>query len=193
MAFEVELKAHVKDPLTLKHTLEHLSGISLAVCEEKDDTYYGWKGEEPLFRLRLERFGPSFSELSGEVRFTRKYKDNLEDGIEVNKEVEFMAPADQAVNAHDFCLSLGYDVYIRKTKRGYSYQWMMDEEFFPLHIELVELIGLGWFLEMEFVLEQKEQVPDARTRLLDVLALLDIPQEQIEERYYMHLLKALSQ
>jgi adenylate cyclase class IV len=45
---------------------------------------------------------------------------------------------------------------------------------------------------MEFVLEAEEQVPYARTRLLEVLSLLGVPQERIEERYYMHLLKELS-
>ncbi len=45
---------------------------------------------------------------------------------------------------------------------------------------------------MEFVLETAEQVPYARTRLLEVLSLFGVPQARIEERYYMHLLKDFS-
>ncbi|MXI85852.1 CYTH domain-containing protein [Sphaerochaeta halotolerans] len=191
MSYEVELKAHVDDPITLMHDIEQHTGIVDACCEEKDDIYYALLGDEPLFRLRMERFGPSFHELSGNVRFTRKYK-NLKGGIEVNEEVEFLTSSDQAEQAHAFFLSLGYQVYIRKTKRGYSYEWKVDETLSALHIELVEIASLGWFLEMEFVLEAEEQVPYARTRLLEVLSLLGVPQERIEERYYMHLLKELS-
>nr|WP_321304161.1 CYTH domain-containing protein [uncultured Sphaerochaeta sp.] len=191
MSYEVELKAHVDDPITLKHDIEQQPGIGEVCCEEKDDIYYALAGQEPLFRLRMERFGPSFHELSGNVRFTRKYK-SLKDGIEVNEEVEFLSSSDQAEYAHAFFLSLGYEVYIRKTKRGYSYDWVFDETLSPLHIELVEIASLGWFLEMEFVLETAERVPYARTRLLEVLSLLGVPQERIEERYYMHLLKDFS-
>ena len=191
MSYEVELKAHVDDPITLKHDIEQHTRIVDVCCEEKDDIYYTEEGEEPLFRLRVERFGPSFHTLSGNVRFTRKYK-SLKNGIEVNEEVEFLSSSDQAERAHAFFLSLGYQVYIRKTKRGYSYTWVVDETLSPLHIELVEIASLGWFLEMEFVLEKEEQVPYARTRLLEVLSLFGVPQERIEERYYIHLLKDFS-
>ncbi len=61
MSFEVELKAHVDDPITLKHDIEQRTGIVDACCEEKDDIYYAMEGEDPLFRLRMERFGPFFS------------------------------------------------------------------------------------------------------------------------------------
>ncbi len=188
MAFEVELKVHVPDPISLKHTLEQQQGISEALCEEKDDIYYAREGEDPLFRLRAEKYGSSFTDLHGNVRFTRKHK-SLKDGIEVNEEVEFLASAGEADAAHAFFLSLGYEVYIRKTKRGYAYDWDLGKQFGPLHVELVEVATLGWFLEMEFILDTEEQVPFARTCLLEVLDQLDTPREAIEERYYMHLLK----
>ncbi len=191
MALEVELKAHVEDPITLRHTLDGLGGISKAVCEVKQDIYYTEvKDEDPLFRLRLESTGPSFSELTGKIWFTRKYK-SLKDGIEVNKEIEFTSSADQHEKAHEFCLSLGYQEYIRKTKRGYFYTYTSKDYPAPLHIELVEIAGLGWFLEMEFLLDEEKQVSEAKTCLHQMLSLLDISEEAIEERYYMHMLKDL--
>ena len=59
----------------------------------------------------------------------------------------------------------------------------------PLHIELVEVGPLGWFLEMEFILPSKEQIPLARDLLRLMLQELGLQEEAIESRYYMDLLK----
>ncbi len=191
MALEVELKAHVHDVSLLKRSLEALKGIGTPLCEIKEDVYYCIAHEDALFRLRRESSGPSFTALSGQIVFTRKVK-ILQDGIEVNQELEFTAGDDQFESAHAFCLSLGYEVYIRKTKRGYSYSYQISEGFPPLHLELVEVPPLGWFLELEFVLEDETKVPVARTFLLQMLQNLGIDRTEIESRYYMHLLKSQS-
>lgn len=189
MGFEVELKAHVSDPERLRIAIEALSLIGGPTFEIKEDIYYALPGEDALFRLRRESSGPSFTDLSGQLIFTRKYK-TLKDGIEVNQELEFCASDSQFEQAHAFCLSLGYEVYIRKTKKGYFYSYSVTEDFPLLHLELVEVPPLGWFLEMEFVLEDEKKVPMARTFLIQMLQKLGIDQSSIESRYYMHLLKA---
>ncbi|MDD3902959.1 MAG: adenylate cyclase, partial [Sphaerochaeta sp.] len=63
------------------------------------------------------------------------------------------------------------------------------EDLPPLHVELVEVLGLGWFLEMEFILEDEALIDTAKKALLSVLDSLLIARESVEERYYMHLLK----
>lgn len=191
MSFEVELKAHIQDPEELRRKLEAVSGIAGPVFEVKDDIYYANVGEDALFRLRRESRGPSFDEMSGQLIFTRKYK-TLKDGIEVNQELEFAASDSQFDQAHAFFLSLGYELYIRKTKKGYSYQCSVSDALPCLHLELVEVPPLGWFLEMEFVLEDETKVPIARTFLVTILEELGIDQSCIESRYYMHLLKSQS-
>ncbi len=188
MAWEVEVKAHVDDPLTLQNRIESLHGISDRVCEEKDDIYYSVPGEKALFRMRKEVAGPSFEHGKGIVIFTRKHK-AIEEGIELNQEIEFAAELSQFESAHAFFLSLGYEEYVRKTKRGYSYEYNCEPELVPLHIELVHVASLGWFLEMEFVLPSKEQIPLARNLLRSVLKDLGVSDTAIEDRYYMDLLK----
>ncbi len=187
MAMEVELKAHVQDWQLLKERIEQQVGLEGPVYELKDDIYYCREGEDALFRLRLEQKGPSFSKLAGQVVFTRKYK-QLKEGIEVNEELEFCCDANEAEAADTFFLSLGFEHYTRKTKKGYFYTWKVDASLPPLHLELVEVGSLGWFLEMEFVLEDEKKVPLARTFLRTILAQLGVDEQRIESRYYMHLL-----
>ncbi|MFA6784387.1 MAG: CYTH domain-containing protein [Sphaerochaeta sp.] len=188
MGFEVELKAHVDDPIHTKTIIEGLAGISPLQCEYKDDIYYGFHGEEPVFRLRRESYGKDFSHMTGSLLFTSKQK-SLKDGIEVNREHEFSVSDDQSEQAEQFCTSLGYEIYIRKTKKGYLYEYSPLEDLPPLHVELVEVLGLGWFVEMEFILEDEALIEKSKNTLLSVLDSLLIARESVEERYYMHLLK----
>ncbi|HKM07678.1 MAG TPA: CYTH domain-containing protein [Sphaerochaeta sp.] len=188
MSFEVELKAHVSDPLALQKRLELLPSISPAICELKQDTYFCRKGGDALFRMRLEQTGKSFESMQGSLVFTYKNK-VIRDGIEVNEEVEFSSSSDQSPCALQFFLNMGHEVYITKTKRGYIYTYSVVPELPLLTIELVEVVALGWFIEMEFVLEDKSLIEQARYNLLLVLDSLGIGRSDIEDRYYMHLLK----
>lgn len=188
MAFEVELKAHVDDPLVLKARLEGIRGMSVALCELKQDTYFSLPGEDALFRMRAEHSGPSFEQMQGSLVFTYKNK-ALKGGIEVNEEVEFSSSSDQKDSALAFFLSLGYVVYITKTKKGYLYTFTVESALPPLTIELVEIMGLGWFLEIEFVLGEMEKSDQGRDALLDFLSLVGIEESAIEGEYYMHMLK----
>lgn len=188
MGVEVEIKAHVPDHALLRQRLETLVGISCALCELKEDTYFSLAGEEPLFRMRLEQSGPSFDAMQGSLVFTYKDK-TIREGIEVNEEVEFTCPATEGPSALQFFLSLGYDLFITKTKRGCRYTYPMDRCLPPLTVELVEVVGLGWFLEMEFVLDDTSKVGLAKDCLLRFLALVGVESSAIEEEYYMHMLK----
>ncbi len=188
MGLEVELKAHVQDYALLKQSIEALPGISSVLCEHKEDTYFSRIGEDAHFRMRLVQMGPSFEEMQGTLVFTYKNK-TLKEGIEVNEELEFSSPSDQAPSALKFFLGLGNEIYITKTKKGYIYTFFVSSKLPLLTIELVEVIGLGWFIEMEFVLEDASLIDRARDGLLLVLDLLCVPRSAIEDRYYMHLLK----
>ncbi|NBK22736.1 MAG: CYTH domain-containing protein [Spirochaetia bacterium] len=188
MGLEVELKAHVSDHVSLKQRIETLSGISSAVCEYKQDTYFCLAGEDALFRMRLEKSGPSFDAMQGLLFFTHKDK-TLRKGIEVNEEVEFCCPSSQWPSALQFFLNLGYEVFITKTKRGYHYTYPIGQDLPPMTVELVEVFGLGWFLEMEFVLDDTAKVEQARDCLLNALDQVGIDHAMIEEEYYMHMLK----
>ena len=79
MAFEVEVKAHVDDPLRVQTVIEALALISAPTPIDKDDWYFSTPGQQALFRLRRE---------AGRVLFTRKRK-RMDGDIEANEEFEF--------------------------------------------------------------------------------------------------------
>ena len=188
MGLEVELKAHVLDHALLKQRIEALAGISSVLCEHKSDTYFSRIGEDALFRMRLDQSGPTFASMQGTLVFTYKNK-TLKEGIEVNEELEFNSTSEEAPSALQFFLSLGFEIYITKTKRGYLYTYPVGPEFPLLTVELVEVASLGWFIEMEFVLGDISMVAEAKDSLLHVLDMLGIPRSAIEAEYYMHMLK----
>jgi len=179
MAREVELKAHVTEPQVMRQRIMALHGISGERAEHKDDIYFSLPQGEPLFRLRLE----------GEhTVLTRKEKTMDSSGVEVNHELEFTSSADNFDICVEFFTSLGYVEYVRKQKNGWIWK------FQDMTIELIEVSLLGWFVEIEILLETEgssNKIAEARTKLLALLETLRIPRESIEKRYYMDMIKAL--
>ncbi len=178
MAFEVEVKAHVDDPRALQVIIESIGGITPPTPIDKEDWYFARPGERALFRLRRE---------AAQMVFTRKHK-GIADGIETNEEFEFTAPSDQGDAAAAFFLSLGYEVVAKKNKRGLSYSLFFNDTLGDVNLELCEVSPLGWFIEVEFVLSERSLVKEARRALIEVLALLTIPDSQVEARPYLDLL-----
>jgi adenylate cyclase class 2 len=191
MAAEIELKAHVDDWQALLARIRETSGISAESYQEKRDVYFARKGslDRPMLRSRLELSGPDKEHLTGSVLLT--CKDKMEkDGIEVNHEIEFSAPGSDFAQTIVFFKALGYEVWLEKEKIGYSF--MLDKYHDTLHVELIEVPPLGWFLEMEFCLPDgidKSQAESYRSYLMQALALFGIPADRLEDRYYMQMLK----
>jgi adenylate cyclase class 2 len=182
MGYEVELKAHVADHEACKKRLSVL-GDGL-VPEVKEDVYYSLPGGPALFRIRLEQYGSS----QGTLLFTSKEK-TIHGGVEVNVEHEFTASGKERDGAMAFARSLGYVEFVRKLKQGVHCH-VPFSSFPALHVELVEVPPLGWFVEMEFVLDDQELVEQAKRNLQKALRMLDIDQSAIESRYYMDMLRA---
>ena len=180
MGFEVELKAHVQDPEKVKALLP------LPVeTTEKQDIYWHVPGiDEPSFRTRLEKHGPNESD----ILFTTKVR-HKEHGVESNEEFEYSAPADQWDKVQVFMRKLGYEVFITKHKKGYS-SMIPVAGFVPAHAELLEVEPLGWFIEIEFVIDDPHQVDHAKAALFGVLESLGVSQEAIEPLGYSKMLRA---
>ncbi|MDY4609361.1 MAG: CYTH domain-containing protein [Sphaerochaetaceae bacterium] len=192
MGCEVELKAHIDDYQELRSRIVSLRGMMEGVSEHKTDIYWSLPNERPLFRVREESTGPIDGKPNvGGLLFTRKDK-QLQGAIEVNHEIEFSAPLTDAPKVYEFCESLGYVVYVRKEKTGWAWRCTPGGDAAPkVHIELVEVTSLGWFLEMECVLDDAatlEQIQTAQTTLLLLLDELNVPRTAIEDRYYMDML-----
>ncbi|MDC7225530.1 MAG: class IV adenylate cyclase [Spirochaetales bacterium] len=178
---EIELKAHVYEPEAVKMRLESLYGAAEAVS--KDDIYYIYRTEidngrgQPV-RLRSE---------NGRNVVTLKQK-SVEHGIEVNNELEF--GVDIPENFIKYLQLTGADEWLTKKKRGWKFTSDYDRK--AAVIELCEITGLGWFLEIEIVLQDpdKQQIDGAEREILSILKKAGIPEDRIEPRYYSEMLGA---
>lgn len=172
MAMEIELKAWVDEYAAVKKRLDARYGSPRAV--EKQDVYYTTDGKHPdLATLRLRLSGGSW---------VLTYKDKrIEEGTEINREHESEV-SDFAV-MDELLKRLGCRHFLDKGKRGWVYT------FAGLTIELVEVAGLGNFLEVEKVTPDGEADPEEiRVELLAVLDVAGVSRERIEARYYMDML-----
>ena len=184
MAAEIELKAHVKDYSVLRILLTEKAELIGAF--EKEDRYY--INNAASLRLRVRREKRVFSD--GTERFynflTHKSKE-VRDGIEVNEEREFEIKPVSPSNYDDFeyiLASLGFKKDFSKKKKGWAY--LKD----GINVDLCEVEGLGWFLELELLTGRKseETLEPAGKKLLALLDELGIPQEEIESRFYSQML-----
>ncbi|MDR0629237.1 MAG: class IV adenylate cyclase [Treponema sp.] len=185
MNIEIELKAWVADPETLRNTLS--TGLSLVSrAFEKEDTYWYptlLTGSFPPsgIRIRKETDTDAQGGFTRQVWINYKTKE-LREGIEVNHEREFSVSDGPLFE--DLLRRLGFEPGIGKHKQG----WAWDYE--GITVELAQVAGLGWFVELEILgdNDRPETVAAARTRLLDLLHRLGIDRDKIEPRYYTELL-----
>lgn len=181
---EVELKARLRDRAA---ALAAVSSFARERAEvDKFDEY--WRASGPRrpsdargFRLRTEK-GVSV------VNFKTK---RGEAGIEINRESEFGVSDREAFN--EFVRRLGCERAYTKTKRGQAFK-AGGEGDCPdsATIEILEVAGLGDFIEIEVLLERDEPAAVARAQgeLLALLALSGVPESDIEPRFYSELLSA---
>jgi len=170
MAIEVEIKAWVQDVNRLRENIQAIAEFQNSY--EKRDTYFSCSRQDtPLFRIRREAE-------TNTVNYKQKER---ADGIEVNREHEFQV--DDAEAFINFCEYLEYKVYIEKHKQGELYTF----ENVGIELSLVE--GLGWFVEIEILVDHQSKVTPARNKLREVLQALSVPENKIEPRYYYELLE----
>ncbi len=178
---EVELKAHVRDPDAV---VKRVGTFSKFVCGfEKFDAY--WHG--PDWRLSRGTKGFRVRTENGETLVAFKTK-RCEGGIEVNREVEFSV-SDPAA-ADEFFLRLGCEPFYTKRKRGTRWESDLLGGERPITIEVLELEGLGSFIEIEALLESEapELVALALGEIKGLLAKAGVSESDIESRYYSELL-----
>ena len=203
MAIEIELKAHVDNIDELKYILGAKAEFMGAF--EKEDTYWLPNGKpdsrhdcdgkdggiHPISKLRLRREKREFPD--GRVNFaafaTCKEK-RVMDGIEENDEHEFEVHPVEEFEV--FLRRMGFKPGAYKKKRGWVYRCA------EICAELVMVEGLGWFIELEIILDavNEREDPDSsskesRKKLLDFLEELGISKESIEGRYYTEMLSTL--
>jgi adenylate cyclase class 2 len=185
MATEIEVKAWVDDMRAVKKRLATL-GTELYLYDKRDTYWYNdsFTAAFPSgSRIRRELRTIEGAERSATETFFVTYKaKEVRGNIEVNDEREFRV-SDAAV-FEELLRRAAFQP--RQTKRKQGVYFRVD----GINVELVEVEGLGWFLELEILAdnESPETVQAARERLLTLLDKAEVPRARIETRYYTEML-----
>ncbi len=138
----------------------------------KEDQMYAFHGTDlnDLFRIRNEE---------GTTIITQKEKHITPEGMEMNDEHEFCVKEPDAFK--NFMSSKGYSLAYQKTKTVQQYR------FENLLVEIVDIEGLGSFLEVESLVEDEEQAISAITLFFARFSM----ENEIEPRPYGVLLTSV--
>jgi adenylate cyclase class 2 len=174
MAFEVELKAHLRQPEVIKARAAELGTF---VGERfKEDVYFRRCGDAshlPAERYRLRREGD---------KAVVTFKQMVSAGeTEVNEEVEF-----EVSDAHaffQFADRFGFEPFVVKRKKSQVYR------VGRANVELNEVEHLGHFAEIEILCDDEADVPAARDEITRVLKALGLRDADLEPRRYIVMIQ----
>jgi predicted adenylyl cyclase CyaB len=185
--YEVEVKAHVKNPASLERRIRKISDYTESyTCKDTYFTFAGTTGyQDERFRLRLIK-----ENTRGQVKavVTAKERKCLS-VVDANLEHEFQVDDPEAFRR--FAHLFGFRVLIEKVKEIKKFRYRPHGvKNLPgvLSIELNRVKGLGWFVEVEALVEKSSQMKGARRVVLDILDELDVPRDMIESVPYTRLL-----
>ena len=189
MAFEIEIKAHVdKDDVDrVKKAILELEGAKYLGSTSKFDIYWS-KTEDgnPIFRTRQE-----ITSDGANILVTAKpYKEKTIGGLENNREYEFSIPISQWDDVLTFCSeAVKLQICRIKFKKGFGYH--VDMDGFSVHVELLDVKYLGWFIEMEICPKSLDGFDEegAEAALRKILNLVGISKTAIEPLGYNKMLK----
>ena len=170
MSIEVELKAYVADPIAIRKKLTFHLGASVPLV--RTDQYYKRKEDKlDLIRVRTEE----------DRIIVNSKKRKINNGIEENQEYEFDIDNPQEFSRFLSILEF-YPSYTKEKK----------VEIFSssnLTYELTQIEGLGWFIEIETILNSEDNIEEGRQRVLRALLELGFSEKHIEPRSYKLLLQ----
>lgn len=169
MGSNIEIKARARDYRALRSIAERLSGGSGQLIEQEDTFFLVPKG-----RLKLRAFSPTEGEL---IYYERK------DAEGPTQSLYSIAPtSDPASLKATLAGALG----IRGTVRKKRFLYLVGQT--RIHLDEVE--KLGWFLELEVVLEPGQEIREGETIARELMAQLNIPDEDLIDTAYIDLLES---
>ena len=186
MVTEIELKAHVKNNEELRRLLSE-KAVFLHSFEKEDNYWFGENTSLPSSGLRIRREKRRFEDGREEIANLATFKTKeVRNAIEINDEREFAV--DPVTEFEEFLRRLGMRAERYKKKKG----WAFSKD--GINAELVEVQGLGCFIELEIIADnnREETFAGARKKLMDFLVELGIDAEAIESRFYTEMLKDAS-
>lgn len=190
--YEIELKAHIynrEETIKILNTFANYVGFF-----QKHDSYYKLQKQNSndfisvRIRKELSKQEQNISEI---IYLTYKQKElkNTSDGtkIEVNNEKECELSNSETVIS--ILLDTGFYEYLTKSKtvEKFSYQTPSG----TATIEICTIPPIGDFIEIEILNDSNNEsnVDNIRKEILSILEKCNIPQSQIEEKFYSQLLK----
>ena len=176
---EVETKVRVKNPKELRKKIRKIA--KLAKIQQRGDDYFALKSKvypKKAFRIRYdgEKFVVNFK------KWLTKYWDK---DIVVKREFEFRINDLQNVQ-HFLALlkDLGFVEWMKKIKKSESYLYKKDKR---LVIEINKVKHLGYFMEIEYLCQERE-MKKAKRIIRDVLKQLGIQKSDIDNTGYTKML-----
>jgi adenylate cyclase class 2 len=203
MAIEIELKAWVDAPETLKKTLALIARFTYAF--DKEDVYWHPLAQSATFpasgaRVRTETRSAADGGNRVQTTWVTYKTKEVRNDIEVNHEHEFTV-SDKAA-FEEFLTALGFTADARKRKQGWAWSYREPSAAAPdpvaveeITVEIALIEPLGYFAELEILANDAlpTTVSGARARLHALLDRLGIDKTQIETRYYTEMLQEAAQ
>ncbi len=183
MATEVEVKAWLPDYDAARARVEAEAPLAREVTTR--DLYYAPARipphavdllRDPIFRLRHE---------GGDDWIVTVKAKSIDDGVETNREVEFRV--DDVASFREFAQHVGFRPFIVKRKQSRRYA------FGRATVELNRVDPLGDFMEIEILLADdapRDEVKSAEKEVRALLSRFGVPEEKIEPRLYVDLIRA---
>lgn len=170
---EVESKAKINDSNAFRIAARSLGRF--VGKQEKIDDYYTLEkpGRYPKKSLRIRK-------RQGHYEINFKHSLGYQHGVHAKKETEFIVK-----DVNDFLAVInefGFRKWLRKEKTTELYE--IGKNF---HIELNNVKGLGWFVEVEYLADE-QHIAYARKKVEEVLVKLGIKKNQIIKPGYTKML-----
>lgn len=183
---EIEIKAHVQDPEATEAKIRSFARFHKTII--KRDVYWKQDSLDLVVRIRTEESAET-NEIGKQTETLVTYKKKtINEKTEVNDEHEFCIT--NRLSFETLLQDLGFKITVEKTKESsiFTYDYSKD---FTVTIELCDVPPLGCFIELEIMKNTKEPnvVIKAKEALISTLKMCEIPEKNIEPRFYTDMLK----
>ncbi|MBT4257574.1 class IV adenylate cyclase [archaeon] len=186
MWLEVETKARVKDPINLRKKIKSIAKLDKK--ETRTDKYFAIKNKLLKKKYPKKAFRIREKPNKFEINFKKKIKELSDKEIVVKKEFEFSIKEKKDIeNLSELFKDLNFEEWVEKTKITESYKYRKNKN---LTIELHKVKSLGYFLEIEYLCQEKE-VEKAKQLINTALKELEINKKDIDNTGYTKMLWSL--
>ncbi|MBI4854301.1 MAG: class IV adenylate cyclase [Acidobacteria bacterium] len=169
-AKNIEIKAKIHNLIKLQHTVEALSDTQAELLEQEDIFFPAKNG-----RLKLRIFNSSYGEL---IHYERPNSTQAKESSYVISKTNDPISLKIALSN-----ALGTIGVVKKKRLLYITG--------QTRIHLDDVVGLGNFLELEYVLKAEEKINTANEIVLDLMRYLEVNNEDLIDCAYIDLLNVL--